>query len=283
MGNAGQPGVGFTVDTLLCAPMFLFSPHTFACGNVSVLPIRQEPSHRSEQVSQLLFGEKVEILEELPGQSWVHVRCAHDSYQGWVNATQLLSLDKQKYDRAADFMVTDHQCRLVWPETSAWIPAGAAIQKGLVSMIGKKARVRGKKVAMADLIATPQFVVEAALPYLYAPYQWGGRTIAGIDCSGLSQMAYQLCGYSLPRDAWQQAEQGEMVDFLQYAQAGDLAFFDNEEGRINHVGILLDATTILHATESGGRVVIDKIDNGGIISVFQRRRTHNLRLVKRYL
>jgi cell wall-associated NlpC family hydrolase len=115
-----------------------------------------------------------------------------------------------------------------------------------------------------------------------APYQWGGRSIAGVYCSGLTQMAFKLCNRKLPRDASQQALEGETVDFLQHGQCGDLAFFDNPDGKINHVGILLDNQSIIHATDAAGRVVIDKIDPGGIISTMFRKRTHNLRMVRRY-
>ncbi len=107
----------------------------------------------------------------------------------------------------------------------------------------------------------------AAMKYLYAPYQWGGRSIAGIDCSGLTQMAFRLCNHPIARDASVQATEGELVDFLQHAQCGDLAFFDDKEGKIVHVGILLDSQTIIHATDTAGHVVIDRIDPGGIISI----------------
>lgn len=90
-----------------------------------------------------------------------------------------------------------------------------------------------------------------------------------------------MCGMAIPRDASQQAKEGTGVDFLQHAQCGDLAFFDNSEGKIVHVGILLDNHTIIHATETSGRVVIDRIDQEGIISVKLKKRTHHLRFVKR--
>jgi cell wall-associated NlpC family hydrolase len=118
------------------------------------------------------------------------------------------------------------------------------------------------------------------LVYLNTPYLWGGRSVFGIDCSGFAQQVYRFFNKHLPRDASQQALQGEVVGFLQEAICGDLAFFDNEEGRITHVGILLDAQTIIH---SSGRVKIDKIDNQGIFTTDKGERTHNLRIIKRYV
>lgn len=105
----------------------------------------------------------------------------------------------------------------------------------------------------------------------------------GIDCSGLTQMVYKMMDIRLPRDASQQVAVGDVVDFLQHAQCGDLAFFDNDEGRITHVGIMMDNRHILHATESSGCVVTDIIDQSGIISKKLRKRTHKLRIIKRII
>ena len=115
--------------------------------------------------------------------------------------------------------------------------------------------------------------------YLDVPYLWGGKSRCGIDCSGFSQQVYKRFGIVLPRDAYQQAELGEVVGFLLEVQTGDLAFFDNEEGRITHVGIMLTHDQIIHAS---GKVRIDKIDNQGIINSETGLRTHKLRIIKRY-
>lgn len=102
----------------------------------------------------------------------------------------------------------------------------------------------------------------------------------GVDCSGFCQMVYRFCNVHLLRDAYQQATQGEVVGFLQEARCGDLAFFDNEEGRITHVGILLNDNEIIH---SSVKVRIDSIDNMGIINRDTRQRTHKLRIIKRMI
>jgi cell wall-associated NlpC family hydrolase len=114
--------------------------------------------------------------------------------------------------------------------------------------------------------------------YLNAPYLWGGVTPFGIDCSGFTQMVYKLNGYKLKRDASQQATQGEALSFIEESEAGDLAFFDNEEGKIIHVGIIMSDNYIIHAS---GKVRIDRIDHLGIYNVDTERHTHKLRVIKK--
>jgi cell wall-associated NlpC family hydrolase len=124
-----------------------------------------------------------------------------------------------------------------------------------------------------------QLVEQTAKFFQNAPYLWGGRTLFGIDCSGFSQIVYQLLGIQLQRDASQQAEQGQLVDFLTSAIAGDLAFFDNEDGKIIHVGIMLNNHQIIHAA---GKVRIDPIDDQGIFNPELGKYTHKLRIIKRF-
>lgn len=253
----------------------------YACCNISVLPVRKEPSHRSEMVTQLLFGEKAEVLE-LNDRDWARIRIEWDGYEGWCKVAQLSMVSKKEYIRGAKFFAGKNTDRLILEEGEIWLPSGAEISGTKTSWCRKPARYKGKKLEIKKLSISGETVKDAAFHYLNAPYLWGGRSTAGIDCSGLMQMAFKLCNYKLPRDASQQAQEGEMVDFLQHAQCGDLAFFDNEEGHINHVGLLLGDNQIIHATDTSGRVVVDKIDGSGIISTFLKKRTHNLRLVKRF-
>ena len=126
---------------------------------------------------------------------------------------------------------------------------------------------------------TPKIIRQVAYKFLNTSYLWGGKSVFGIDCSGFTQMTYKFLNKHLPRNAWQQAEQGEVVNFLQQAHCGDLAFFDNVEGRITHVGIILNQHEIIH---SSGKVRIDKIDNQGIVNAESNQQSHKLRIIKRY-
>ena len=179
-------------------------------------------------------------------------------------------------------MVGRNTDKIVFESSEMWLPLGADLLRSKVVIGTQTGKFKGKKLELNKLEATANAIAENALIYMNAPYQWGGRSSAGIDCSGLTQMCFKICNRKLSRDASQQAMEGEVVDFLQHGQRGDLAFFDNAEGKINHVGILLDNQSIIHATDAAGRVVIDKIDQGGIISTMLRRRTHSLRMVRRY-
>jgi cell wall-associated NlpC family hydrolase len=134
-----------------------------------------------------------------------------------------------------------------------------------------KTRAIPKKFSAVKVAAT-------AMDYLNVPYLWGGRSILGVDCSGLVQVVYHMCGLDMPRDAAQQSLKGKTIDFVDEVHPGDLAFFDNPSGEIIHVGIIVEPGKILHAS---GQVKIDKIDHNGIFSVNQGIYTHSLRIIKR--
>lgn len=254
---------------------------SYATCAVSVSSMRKEASHRSEQVSQLLFGERAEILQ-VKDDYWALVRSFADDYEGWCLLGQLNRIGKKEFQKGAKFLVPGHSSRLVGAEGELALPAGAALKAGTLLLGGQKATFKGKKQAVAGMVPDGKHIEAIARSFRYAPYQWGGRCLQGIDCSGLSQLVLRLNGVQIHRDASQQALQGQPITFLQEARCGDLAFFANAEDRINHVGILLDEQTIIHATETVGCVVIDKIDQEGIVSRMLRKRTHTLRLIRRY-
>jgi hypothetical protein len=248
------------------------------------MPMRAEPSHRAEQVNEMLFGERAEVLE-INDKDWARIRCEWDGYEGWCRTGQVTYISNKEYRKAPKYLAAKNGDKLVFDHGEQWLPMGSdlfGLKGGKIIIMNSTGKYKGKKLEIKELCLSRNDTKLAALQYINAPYLWGGRTIAGIDCSGLTQMAFKLCGKAIPRDASQQAKEGETIDFLQNAQCGDLAFFDNSEGKIVHVGMLLNDHTIIHATETSGRVVIDRIDPGGIISTSLKKRTHTLRMVKRY-
>ena len=254
--------------------------------NISVVPVRREPSDRSEMVSQLLFGETFSITEIM--LKWVNIRIDHDNYEGWIDKKQFLALDESNYLKinlqkthlSIDItstlnVLTQNNSFPILPGSS--LPGLA--EDDTFSLLNNRYKYQGNSIEM-PLLSLREKSVELATLYLNAPYLWGGRSPFGIDCSGFTQMVYKLVGTKLKRDASQQATQGETISFINEALPGDLAFFDDEEGNIIHTGILLGSNQIIHAS---GQVRIDTIDHHGIYNRETKAYTHNLRIIKQLL
>ena len=257
----------------------------FGFCNVAIMPVRSEPSHRAEQTTQLLYGEKAIILETNV-KGWARIMCVHDSYEGWCRQAQLTNITPKEFNKPTKYLSASHNGKLLFEDNEMAIPLGSeltGLKAGHLRAANSYGFFKGKKLTIAEVTATEDLLKTAILNYMHSPYLWGGRSLSGLDCSGLTQMAYKLCNFPIPRDASQQALKGAQVEFLEMARCGDLAFFADKDERINHVGMLLDNKTIIHCTEIVGRVVIDKIDLSGIISVSLKKRTHTLRYVKRMI
>ncbi|MGZ3754218.1 MAG: C40 family peptidase [Mucilaginibacter sp.] len=246
--------------------------------NLAIIPMRAEPNERSEQVSQLLFGEAFEIIEWT--DNWVKIITSIDNYTGWIGRLQFIMLGHMAYRQ-----LKQKPARLTHgPVTQAWkiidnsvlyLPVGSSLSflKGTTCHIGDE-----KFEIIGDIGKNDQldFVAKS---FLNAPYLWGGRTHFGIDCSGFTQAVFRLKGIDIKRDASLQAEQGKLITSLDKGKLGDLAFFANAEDKITHVGILLNKEYIIHAS---GKVKIDRIDDKGIYSEQLQRYTHNLNVIKRF-
>ena len=249
----------------------------YGISNLSIVPMRNEAADQSEMVNQVIFGEHFKVLEIR--KKWSKIRLAHDSYEGWICNKQWIEIEEDIYkqlDKEVATITTDildiitkthHQPIVIGSILPSYKSGHALINNEMYQFDG---------------LTTPGFIkkdklVENALMYLNAPYLWGGRSPLGIDCSGFTQMVYRLQGVDLPRDAYQQAEVGTTLSFVEESEPGDLAFFDNAEGKITHVGIILEENHIIHAS---GKVRIDRIDQQGVFNTEIGNHTHKLRLIK---
>jgi len=233
---------------------------------VAIAPIRKEPSDKSEMVSQALMGEELSVLDRQ--EKWTMVRMITDGYEGWIDNKQFVVFDDD--EQLMELTAPISQC-VNADGSSLWLPAAA-----LVPASWKLEYPQRSADASAPDISL------CAYQFLNAPYLWGGRTILGIDCSGFTQLVFRLNGLSIPRDAYQQAEMGSTISFMEETQIGDLAFFDNAEGRIVHVGIVIRNSEgyveIIHAS---GMVRVDALDHQGVFNRETGSYTHKLRIIKR--
>ncbi len=242
----------------------------------AVCPLRSEASHRSEMVSQLLFGEAAEVLEV--AKDFTQIRCLYDDYTGWAQNSQLAETDETVANMQPESFTYKRNTTVVLNGIQMYVPVGTPVFGNTFFGRYSVAYPEEETLKFDASFFTDEVIKMVALLYEQVPYLWGGKSSFGIDCSGFVQQVFKLFGKPLLRDASLQAAQGEGIGFLQESRCGDLAFFDNEEGRIIHVGILLSPSEIIHAS---GYVRIDPIDSYGILNRQTGQRTHKLRVIKR--
>lgn len=261
---------------------------TFRYGicTLSAIPGRVEPADASEMVTQLLFGEHYAVLERR--KKWLRIKHAMDGYECWIDKKQHHEISEKFFGRLEKQKFMPVALELVSlvrkPSTGEYIPimAGSSLPflKANVFQIDREKFEFDGVAQMKPERKNKELLEQNARLYLNAPYLWGGRQTFGIDCSGFTQVCYKMIGHNIPRDSYQQASLGHALSFIEEAEPGDLAFFDNEEGRIIHVGMLLRENQIIHAS---GKVRIDRIDHQGIYNNDLRDYSHRLRIIKRLI
>lgn len=251
----------------------------YGISTLSIIPLRKEEKEQSEMVSQILFGEMYTIIEK--NNKWMKVEIFFDKYQGWIDIKMHTPIstdffNKNKIDTKEVYDI----CKI--NKTNIILPAGSNLPN--FNNKTKLACINNKEYGISKNIVTKtkkykEDILKSSQLFIGSPYLWGGRTHMGIDCSGLSQIVYKINGINIPRDAKDQAKQGEMVLNISKSEIGDLAFFENEKGKITHVGIIAENSTIIHAS---GMVRVDCIDDTGIFTE-QKKYTHKLSIIKRII
>jgi len=252
-------------------------------ARLSVIPVRAQPAESSEMVTQLLFGDHYEVLDKAKDSQWLPISIYSDRYEGWINGKQHYPISDEYYEQinVTDFKIcTDVCAEILFKKNYMQILLGSVlpISANELFFMEEQFAYNGNSKRLGEKRQF-DYVKEAAMKYLNAPYQWGGKTPFGIDCSGLVQMVFRLAGYTMRRDSKQQAMQGDPVESINEYLPGDLAFF-GEDANISHVGILLENYEIIHAS---GKVRIDTISDLGISDKVTQRLTHKLIGLRRLL
>ncbi len=243
--------------------------------NLSIVPLRAEAADSSELVTQVLYGEVFKVLESR--KKWSRIRLAYDTYEAWIDNKQFLFIEEENYNDISKQtpIVCEDLVDMVSTQDNQMISIAMGSSLNALDLLNHEFEGSSVQEKFAK-----DNVINTALLYLNTPYLWGGKTPFGIDCSGFTQMVYKLNGHKLKRDASQQVEQGEALSFIEESEPGDLAFFDNAEGDITHVGIIMKDNYIIHAH---GKVRIDRLDHTGIFNIHTSLHTHKLRVIKRII
>lgn len=263
----------------------------FGICYLPLIPLRSEPSEKAEMVTQILFGQLFRLIDS--SEEWSRVEILDDTYSGWCTTKMLQFLPEEVYLKISQlkYHTLDEPLTKCSPVSSdnesMYLPAGSHLyiydetnEQYIKFVIW---RVSGE-IIKSEIWKTeyspkqiPHQPVNVALKFLNAPYLWGGKSICGIDCSGLVQVAYLLSGVNIGRDASDQAKCGDIIDSVNDALPGDLAFFINSKGLVSHVGICMGQGLIIH---SSGSVRIDFLDKRGIFNK-SGQYTHELKFVRR--
>jgi hypothetical protein len=272
---------------------------------VGVLPMKKEPNSACEQISQMLFGDIAQIIEE-EKDSWVKVKNLYDDYLGYVDKRNLIYLsEKEYYDALEKDKEIFKKNKEFFEKSKALLKkskeffcldnlAYISIQKDnsvfycpvpkCSHFLDIKYSIKEYTFEIQEMSYTfmlrhnKKNITDVLYSYMNCPYQWGGRSPFGLDCSGFTQNVFMLFGKKLSRDACDQEKQGKIVDDLKNSKYGDLAFFENKDKKVTHVGIILDNNKIIHCSS---RVRIDDLDNKGIIDTDTKDYSHILHSIKR--
>lgn len=242
---------------------------------LGIVPLREEASDKSQLETQMLYGDLFKILEVR--KKWTKIRLERDQYVAWVDNNQYKAISSEDFNYLKNLpkvLSEDVLSYVVLADnTLQLVPFGCNL--AVCDYLNHRFEGRAKEIN--EYSGSHENIVDTALIFRNAPYLWGGKTHFGIDCSGFTQTIYAQNGINIPRNASQQALVGETLSFIEESNPGDLAFFDNEEGNIVHVGIILADNYIIHAH---GKVRIDRIDQYGIFNTEKKEHTHKLRIIK---
>lgn len=251
---------------------------------LSIVPVRADAADKSEMVTQLLFGDHYSVVDASSDKKWLKIIIEFDEYEGWIDSNQHTEISEEYFEHLSNTefkIATDSTATILFKKRLLQIVIGSILPISSYELfeVNEQFAYNGssKNIGQKQGI---EYIKQIIKLYMNAPYLWGGKTPFGIDCSGLTQQVFKLCGYKLKRDASQQYLQGEEVKSIDSIFPGDLAFFENNKNAISHVGIIMEDQDIIHAS---GFVRKDKLDENGILNKDLSIHTHKLVGIRRIL
>ncbi len=245
----------------------------YGIGHLSIVPLRGSPDEDAGMISQVLYGDHFKIKESR--KEWSRIQISFDKCEGWVQNNQITRIPESVFQEIEqqDALYNTDFITHVCTKDQVFLPIllGSRMDVAPCLQHTVEEMPLNSNHPKTNLVNT-------AFLYLNCPDLKGGKSPFGIDSAGFTQMVYKINGFRLLRTTTEQATQGEPLSFIEESEPGDLAFFDNTEGSIDHVGIILENNHIIH---SYGHVRIDRLDHTGIFSTAQRRYTHQLRVIKK--
>lgn len=254
----------------------------FGVSRLSVVPVKNEQN--SLQITQLLFGDAYEVLDRSKDKSRLLIKTSFDETEGWLNRNHHHPITKEYFDqiKQSDFKITlDLVSTLLYKKSPLPILLGSIvpISSAELFLMDEQFAFNGEAKPIS-LRRDEEFVCSMACKYLNAPELEGGKSPFGICSNGLINMAYKISGYQMPWDIQQQSQAGKKVKDITSAKAGDVAFFKNKKGTIDHAGIIIDENKIIH---TNGQVHIDYLNEEGILNSETKVYSHSLAFIKRII
>jgi hypothetical protein len=258
-------------------------PVAYGVCRLAVVPVRNDPKDRSEQNTQLLFGDHYELLKISDDKRWAHIRIHTDHSEGWLDIRQHHEISKEYFDQInhTDYKITTEiTSSVLYKKSPLTIVMGSVVPVSSSELfkVEEQFAFNGESKSLGQR-RDVEFLIGIARKYISSPYQWGGKSPFGIDAPGFVQMVFRIAGYSLQRDVKQQSVHGKKVKYEE-ALPGDLALFAEKGGTINHVGIIIDDERLIHVH---GHVRIDKITDEGALNPETKVYSHLLHSIRRVI
>lgn len=275
----------------------------YAICKVDIAPLRQNASDKTEMLSQLRFGEIMQIIAISENNKWLKIKTLLDNYEGWIDILQVQKITENYYQQYSNQLHLHQICSSIQTichllDNKGNILESTHLSKGAILPFfyekkdTKNLKPRNKSFfqieeqlylfrgEIYEQKYEPKKLISRALSYKNIPYLWGGKSFWGADCSGFVQEIFKSFQLFLPRDAYQQALVGEIVADFDEIENGDVAFFAREE-RIIHVGLVWKKKNALNIIHARGFIRVDKLDKMGIWSEQEQNYSHYLHSFRR--